>query len=76
MVDRRDGREDIVKLQVLTDVMLKQIENEKQVVQLFKDNVETMFGKLDERLRVVERNMYIAIGILAALQVVLKFVHI
>lgn len=75
MVDRRDAREDIGKLQVLTDVLVKQIENEREVVQLFKENVEMMFGKLDERLRIVERNMYIAFGVLVALQFLLKFLR-
>lgn len=75
MVDRRDTREDIAKLQILTDVMTKQMEKERQVLDLLKQNVETMFDKLDDRLRVVERNMYIAFGALVALQFILKFVR-
>lgn len=76
MVDRRDSREDIGKLQVLTDVLVKQIESEKKAVELFKVNMEIILGKLDDRLRVVERNMYIAFGILVALQFLLKFIHL
>ena len=75
MVDRRDAREDITRLQFMTDRILEDTKMEREVVQKLKDDVDRRFDKLDNRLRLVERNMYYAIGALAVLQFALKFVH-
>ena len=75
MVDRRDAREDITRLQFMTDRILEDTKMEREVVQKLKDDVDRRFDKLDNRLRLVERNMYYATGALAVLQFALKFIH-
>jgi hypothetical protein len=75
MVDRRDNREDIVKLQVHVEGIIKEAEKERIAVNDFKDDVAQRFDTVDNRLRVIERNMYYAIGGLAVLQFLLKYLH-
>lgn len=71
--DRAD-RDDIVKLQVQVDRVIHDIEGDKILRWNVDESIKARFDTLDERLRLVERNMYIALGALGLLEFVTRWI--